>query len=403
LNLDSITRKLPGGLIYGEIILMSASRTRSQPMEFRQQEVGYVMERWRATDSCSLVGVGSVGKSNLLQHLSDPATQSFYMKDVAEGKLFKAIIIDPSMLGPLPSNTPDVEQIRCWAGYELMMHRLFLAFYPFDKYLDDDDTRVFYETYQALQDGTNPLYAYMGLRYFELGLEIFMKRGIQIVFMFDEFEEMLKQLPVKFFLTLRGLRDANKRQLSYLTFTRSPLLEVTDRLGINSLDIEPFLELFTDNVVFVGPYSETDARKMLDDLVKRNNKKFDSYALDFLLWATGKYAGLLRSSYRAMDTLGPLDSNAIMTMSEQIVRSLATKRAVSMECRTIWTSLNQQEQALLREFAKSKPSVDPNALETQQTFALLQQKRLLSVQGNRVVIEPPLFYFFILDNLGDEV
>ena len=168
---------------------MGRSRSRPQPMEFRQQEVGYVMERWRASDSSSLVGVGSVGKSNLLQHLAQPEVQSFYMKDVAGGKKFKAIIIDPALIGPLPgTNNPDMEPIRCWAGYELLMHRLFLSFYPFED-LPPDDARVFYETYQALQDGSNPIYAYMGLRYFELGLEIFMKQGIQIVFMFDEFEE----------------------------------------------------------------------------------------------------------------------------------------------------------------------------------------------------------------------
>jgi hypothetical protein len=381
---------------------MAASRTRTQPMEFRQQEVGYVMERWRASDSCSLVGVGSVGKSNLLQHLSDPTVQSFYMKDVAGGKLLKSIIIDPSMLGPLPTGTPETEQIRCWAGYELMMHRMFLAFYPFDGYLEGDDVRVFYETYQGLQDGTNPLYAYMGLRYFELGLELFMKRGIQIVFMFDEFEEMLKQLPVKFFLTLRGLRDANKKQLSYLTFTRSPLPEVTDRLNIDALEIEPFLELFTDNIIYVGPYSDTDARNMLQDLVKRNNKKYDAYTLDFLLWATGRYAGLLRSGFRALDSLGVLEPNAVMTMSDQIVRDLASKRSVRIECRTIWTSLSTKERVLLKEFTSLKPDIDPNDFDTQQTFALLQQKKLLSVQGNRVVIEPPVFHSFVLNNPDEE-
>ena len=381
---------------------MSASRTRIQPMEFRQQEVGYVMERWRASDSCSLVGVGSVGKSNLLQHLSEPTVQSFYMKDVAGGKLLKSIIIDPSMLGPLPTGTPETEQIRCWAGYELMMHRMFLAFYPFDGYLEGDDIRVFYETYQGLQDGTNPLYAYMGLRYFELGLELFMKRGIQIVFMFDEFEEMLKQLPVKFFLTLRGLRDANKKQLSYLTFTRSPLPEVTDRLNIDALEIEPFVELFTDNIIYVGPYSDTDARNMLQDLVKRNNKKYDAYTLDFLLWATGRYAGLLRSGFRALDSLGVLEPNAVMTMSDQIVRDLASKRSVRIECRTIWTSLSTKERVLLKEFTSAKPDIDPNDFDTQQTFALLQQKKLLSVQGNRVVIEPPVFHSFVLNNPDDE-
>jgi hypothetical protein len=382
---------------------MANSRTRIQPMEFRQQEVGYVMERWRAADSCSLVGVGSVGKSNLLQHLSEPTVQSFYMKDVAGGKSFKSIIIDPSMLGPLPGTALDNEPIRCWAGYELMMHRLFLAFYPFDNFLEPDDIRVFYETYQALQDGTNPLYAYMGLRYFELGLELFMKRGIQIVFMFDEFEEMLKQLPVKFFLTLRGLRDANKKQLSYLTFTRSPLPDVTERLNIDSLEIEPFLELFTDNVVFVGPYNENDARNMLQDLVKRNNKKYDAYTLDFLLWATGRYAGLMRSGFRSLDLIGSLEPNTVMTMSDQIVRDLAAKRPVRMECETIWKSLTHKEQVLLREFASVKPNVDPNDPDTQQVFAVLQQKKLLSVQGNRVVIEPPLFYTFILNNPDSEI
>ncbi len=382
---------------------MERSRGRTQSMEFRQQEVGLVMDRWRASDSCSLVGVGSVGKSNLLQHLANPDVQAFYMKDVAGGKPFKAIIIDPAMLGPLGgNNTPENEPIRCWAGYELMMHRLFLAFYPFDN-LPPDDARVFYETYQTLQDGSNPLYAYMGLRYFELGLEIFMKQGIQIVFMFDEFEEMLRQLPVKFFLTLRGLRDASKKQLSFLTFTRSPLPDVIDDLGINPLLIEPFLELFTDSLVYVGPYNEVDARAMLQDLVRKNNRKYENYALDFLLWASGRYAGLMRSGFRALETLGNLDANTVMTHNDQLVRDLAMKRSVRMECKTIWTSLTPKERAMLLAFAGPRPNIDPNNLDTQQTFALLQQKKLLQVQGARVTIEPPVFYYFVTNNPDAEI
>ncbi len=377
---------------------MERSRGRIQPMEFRQQEVGLVMERWRASDSCSLVGVGSVGKSNLLQHLSNPATQAFYMKDVAGGKPFKAIIIDPAMLGPLGGgNVPEKEPERCWAGYELMMHRLFLAFYPFTD-LPPDDARVFYETYQALQDGNNPLYAYMGLRYFELGLEIFMKQGIQLVFMFDEFEEMLRQLPIKFFLTLRGLRDANKKQLSYLTFTRSSLPDVVDEIGLNALFIEPFTELFTDSIVYVGPYNEVDARNMVQDLVRKNNRKYEQYALDFLLWATGRYAGLMRSGFRALETLGNLDANTVMKQNDQLVNDLALRRGVRLECKTIWTSLSEKERMMLREFASPRPNIDPNNLDIQQTFATLQQKKLLQVQGSRVTIEPPVFYFFIMNN-----
>jgi len=213
--------------------------------------------------------------------------------------------------------------------------------------------------------------------------------------MFDEFEEMLKQLPIKFFLTLRGLRDANKRSISYLTFTRSPLPQLVKKFGIDALEIEPFTELFNDNILYVGPYNETDARNMVMELVKRNDRKYEAYAIDFLLWATGRYAGLLRSSFRALDTLGALDANAVMTRSEQLLYELVSKRAVRSECETIWKSLSDEERAMLQEFASNRPNIDPNKFEVQQVFALLQQKQLLKVQGNRVIIDPPVFQSYV--------
>jgi GTPase SAR1 family protein len=379
----------------------SVTRTRKHPIEFRKEEVGYVMERWRASESCSLVGVGSVGKSNLLQHLADEEVQTYYMKDVTKGAIFKAIIIDPSMLGPLPSGGHDAQQIRCWAGYELMMHRLYQAFYPLD--ILGEEARLFWDLYQTLQDGNNPLYAYMGLRYFELGLDLFMKRGIQIVFMFDEFEEMLRELPVKFFITLRGIRDPNKNQLSYLTFTRSPLADIVELLGIRALDIEPFVELFNDNLYYVGPYNDADARDMLRGLERRSSRKYDDFVINFLLWATGRYAGLLRASFRVLETLSALDSNTIMTGGEQIVHQLSFRRGVRVECATIWASLTPLEQTLLREFASPQPNINPNDLAVQQAYALLESKRLVRTQGGRVIIEPPLLNAFVASGADLEI
>ncbi|MGQ9888840.1 MAG: hypothetical protein ACUVSX_10165 [Aggregatilineales bacterium] len=125
---------------------MATSRTRTLPIDFRQQEVGHIMERWRAGESCSLVGVGSVGKSNLLQHLANPQVQAAYMKE-AQVRLFKAILIDPSLMVPLPQpRTPENEPLRCWAGYELLMHRLFMAFHD-TGVLNEAEKRQFYETY----------------------------------------------------------------------------------------------------------------------------------------------------------------------------------------------------------------------------------------------------------------
>ena len=368
---------------------MQPTRGRIQPSDFRREEVTYIMQRWRAADSCSLVGVGSVGKSNLLQHLANPATQKHYL-GIEDPNTFKAIIIDPNLLGVFSTHGNDQE--KCWAGYELMMHRLYLAFYPFEM-LDDDEVARFYEIYQALQDGNNPLYAYMGLRYLELGLDFFLRRGVRMVFMFDEFEEMLKHMPVKFFQTLRGIRDANKRQLSYLTFARAPLPTLVDRFEIDMLAIEPFSELFTDNILYVGPYNEVDGRRMIDSQMARNQRNYPEQTVRFLMWATGCYAGLIRSSFRMLETIGQIDSSSML--NDEMVRKLASKRAVREECRTIWTSLTPAEQHVLKAAARLVTFYSNN--ETEYAVTMLVQKKLLHADklNGTLEIQPPVFRAFV--------
>ena len=366
--------------------------SRKQPLDFRKEEVSYVMQRWRASDSCSLIGVGSVGKSNLLQHLADFDVQKAYMNITGMGD-FKAIIIDPNMLGPL-SDTSDVA-IRCWAGYELMMHRLFMAFYPFEM-LSQEDARQFYDSYQALQDGNNPLYAYMGLRYFELGLGYLMRRGARVVFMFDEFEDMLRYLPGKFFQTLRGLRDTYKRQLSYLTFTRAPLVALIDRYGIDPMEIEPFAELFNDSIYYVGPYNETDARRMIDNLMSRNQKNLLPEAVDFLSWATGRYAGLIRSGFRLIDSVGPID--AASKLNDEVLRRFAMRRPIRTESHILWSSLTAVERQVLK--AVARITEYQKSEQNEQAVAQLVQKQLLRVDPTRntLHIEPPVFRVYVESN-----
>jgi hypothetical protein len=367
--------------------------SRKQSMDFRKAEVSYVMQRWKGAESCSLVGIGSVGKSNLIQHLSDPEVQGHYLQGM-QTDYFKAILIDSNMLGPLPSDGSNTEQFRCWAGYELMMHRLFLAFYPFD-ILGSVEAQRFYETYQALQDGSNPLYAYMGLRYFELGLEFFLRRGAQIVFMFDEFEEMLRHLPVKFFQTLRGLRDTHKSQISYLTFSRLPLPSLVEKYNISLLDIEPFIELFTDNLYYVGPYSDADARDMVERLMRRSGTPYPESVVQYLLDITGRYAGLLRAGFHALSTY---DKQPITPQNyEAILDFLGTRPAVRSECRTIWMSLNSGERYVLKAVARLTPY--NVTTETEQAVTMLVQKRLLYLnRSQQLEIYPPVFKTFILKN-----
>lgn len=374
---------------------MEFRRPRKYPLDFRAKETDFVMRCWKAANSCSLVGVGSVGKSNLLQHLADTDVHRHYLDQTRDASIL-AIIIDPSMIGPLPESGANRDAERCWAGYELMMHRIIMAIVSRDL-LPEADVRELYSFYDALQNGNNPLYAYMGLRYFEFGLNLIIERlKTRIVFMFDEFEDMLKLLPVKFFLTLRGLRDANRSYITYLTFTRSPMLQLVERTGISLQEIEPFTELFTDNVWYVGPYNDNDARRMADNLMSRTGKNYPSEALEFLVWSTGGYAGLLRSTFHVMDGLGQLDSTN--HMNNEAVALLVQRQSIIDECKRMWDSLLPAEHDVLRTVAglqklERRPDFD-------SSVTLLSYKKLLRINPERtgLTIQPPIFRQYIQAN-----
>ena len=57
---------------------------------------------------------------------------------------------------------------------------------------------------------------------------------------------------------------------------------------------------------------------------------------------------------------------------------------------------------MLQEFGGNRPNIDPNKFEVQQVFALLQQKQLLKVQGNRVIIDPPIFQAYVKSVSGSD-
>lgn len=363
--------------------------------DFRREEVRRIFKTWQAGDASSIVGVGSVGKSNLLRHIADEAT---IRGQLGEDSLStRIIIVDANLLGPLPSyDQPNSEQYRCWAGFELIMHRMFISLYPFSQ-LSADDARRFYDAYQALQDGSNPLFAYMGVRYFELGLELFTRSGLKLVFLFDEFEEMLRQMPPKFFQMLRGLRDQRKGQLVFTTFSRSSIPTLVERMNIDALAVEPFVELFADNVIYIGPYNEQDGKNMLLSLAQRLNVTYNDLINGLVLTATGRFAGLLRAAYSAIPDAQTVDWEK--QTAETLGAWLVTQESVRAECNSIWMGLNPSEQLVLK--AATKMHTYSINKDTETAVTKLVQKKLLRVSKqpeHTLTVEPPVFRSFLLTN-----
>jgi hypothetical protein len=354
-----------------------------------------IFRTWQAGDASSIVGVGSVGKSNLLRHLADETTVRTQLGDDAQHT--RIIIVDANLLGPLPPpNQPDSEQYRCWAGFELIMHRMFISLYPFSQ-LSSDDARRFYEAYQGLQDGSNPLFAYMGVRYFELGLELFLRSGLKLVFLFDEFEELLRQMPPKFFQMLRGLRDQRKGQVVYTTFSRSSIPTLVERMALDVLALEPFVELFSDHVVYVGPYNEADGKAMLLSLAQKLGVSYSDLINGLVLTATGRFAGLLRAAYAALPDAQTVDWEK--QTAETLGAWLISQESVRAECNSIWMGLNPSEQLVLK--AATKVQTYSINKDTENAVSMLVQKKLLRVSRqpeHTLTVEPPVFRSFMLTN-----
>ncbi|MDX2160570.1 MAG: hypothetical protein SF162_04515 [bacterium] len=364
---------------------------RTYPLTFRPEETAFVMQCWSAGVSCSLVGVGSVGKSNLLKHIVSQEVQRHYRGP--DATLYIPVIIDANLMIPLAADAS--EPLRCWAGYELLMHRLYTTLHPFDT-IPQETAERFYDLYQLLHDGTNPLYVSMGLRYFELGLTLLIEQGLQFVFLLDECEEFLLHLPPKFFQTLRGIRDMHKRSLLFLTFSRAPLPILVERMGINPAAAEAFLELLTDHVYYVGPYNEADGSAMLQEWLSREKREVSLNTRQQIEQVTGRYAGLLRAVISILDTPPPLEWQT--STLDQLCKALLMRQVVLTECRTLWASLTPPEQYVLK--AVVRLVAYQSTPETEQIVALLIQKRLLRLDKHqqRLDIMPPLFNAYVLMN-----
>lgn len=361
---------------------------RVYPLDYRSEEVDFILRRWRSGTSICVVGVGSAGKSNLLHHLLETATREHFLKDDAQTII--PVVIDSNMLGPLAATgSANVRQMRCWSAYELMLHQVYLTLHPFRSFPQATVDRIT-DSYHALHDGRNPILGYMALRYFELVIDTVVQSGMRLVFVFDEFDEMLRQIPDDFFRALRAIRDAHKRVVSFTAFTRAPLPALLQRFGFDPADLEPFVELFTDNLLFLGPFSPRDAQRFAADLNARAGQPFSTEALAAIQDVAGGHAGLMRAVFSELR-----QGVRVLDGATLDVAKLLTCPAPYTEAETIWKGLTPSEQRVLKAVSRLKTYTITE--ETEQAIQLLIRRRLLVLErpSQKLVVQPPIFAEYV--------
>jgi|SRR5579859_1952249 len=353
-------------------------------LNYREAEIRWTLSRLNAGNSCALVGVGSVGKSNLIRHLLRPDVRKFHLG--ADADSLQLIMIDPNtMLDPLPP-TPGTNTPNSWAGYEIMTHRLYRHFHPFFGKMPPEVSEQFYEVYQNLLDGEDPFTPRIGLRMLGRAIDLMIGQGARLAFIFDEFEAMLADLPPRFFRTLRGLRDDYKYELTYVVVARKTLPDLVAEHNYDYNALEPFIELFSDSTRFISAFSERDARDMAQQLAERLNMAVPASIQDQIIRLSGGHAGLLRAGFNSAPELveGLTDDEA----ADRLVRM----RWVQAESNTIWLSLNPREQLVLQTLVgKRKEPIDPRSAEVR----ILAEKQLIRQQSDWMGVSPPIFRSYL--------
>ncbi|MBN1202553.1 MAG: hypothetical protein JXJ20_11920, partial [Anaerolineae bacterium] len=326
----------------------------------------------------------------------------------SEGQIV-AINIDPNALLPsLPREKGDVAA-RAWPGFELLVHRtsvtpqLYPVYNPpIDRDPDQDGTLIerigrlqsrFDNAHADVTDFEDHLHAHLALRHLESIIDAVLNSHrlqgtpIRLAYFMDEFERLLQTMPNYFFVALRSIRDRFKYNVMFVTFTRNSLPYLTGgRLAI----LEPFVELFYDTTVYLRPFADDDAWRMIEQLEQRTVSK-DDYALGLLIRATGGFAGLLRAGFQHAETLAPIQAEEYVQAVEQAANRLNAEPNVKAECETLLRGLNKDEIATIYSVAQNRPDRNDTVVRELINKSLLVQDS----GGSGLRIMPPLLASYI--------
>jgi hypothetical protein len=386
--------------------------SRYYPPNYREEEVSKIIGGLDSGYSIAVVGPPSVGKSNLLKFLDQERDvedeenpwKAYAPKAMHKGRII-AVPVDPNaLLPPLPLQRGNVAA-EAWPGFELLIHRATITQQLMPRALDttlsaEFQARIaayretFTRAHLEVTDFEDSLHGHLALRNLEtilkasLDAHIMQNSPIRIAFVLDEFERLLDTMPDYFFVALRSIRDLFKYQVMFVIFARSPLVTLVEERG-RMVQLEPFVELFHDQTVYLGPFVDEDAWHMIEALEQRGVPR-DDYVLGLLIRATGGFAGLMRAGFNHTDALREIPGDDKVQAIVLAARQLVAETNVQAECETLIRGLHPQEIEALYGVAQQKTDLDQAVLRE------LVNKALLSEGSSGVIrVVPPVLAAYI--------
>jgi hypothetical protein len=330
------------------------------PIAFRYHLVAHLMRLMQAGESAAVVGVASVGKSNLVRCLQQADIQEAHLGP--EKAEILTVLVDSN----------DLVVINEWNFLELLLYRL--SFHSQNANLPTEVIAGLEMWHEKLARRSDDVIN--AQRCVEQAMHwLCQANGLRVVLLLDEFELIYQQLSQRTWAYLRALRDKNKYSLSYLLFLRRDL---EDALPITP-EVEVFVELFQTNILGLKPYDLLGTELMLERLSLRQRVAWPAQYTPQVFDLSGGHAGLLRVVFGKV-------LPALKEGQQVEWKTLFNETEVKDECGKIWASLTAEEKIWLTQL------VEMGKLEARQTSGAawdkLRRKGLIVAELEQ---EPRLF------------
>lgn len=346
----------------------------SLPLIFRQTEVSQIFTWIKAGESCLVIGVSGVGKSNLFNHLLDPHVQEAHLGKHAKDYFF--IRVNFHFLPDF--NPPNI--------YSLILEHIELLEEEGDRLgLASETISLINQKHEELLNSGSDILKVQ--YYFKAAIRLLLKDSQKhLVLLFDQFDDVYRAANPLLFSNLRGLRESYKYRISYVVFTRNTLSSI-------ALDAarEEFHELLATNILGLKPYVLADAELLLTRIARRHQLQLDQVLIAQLYQLTSGHAGLLRSLYL---TLGQ-QPTAFSSQAIAVERLLQIP-SILEECLKLWNSVTFLEQTALIHQVRHWQG---GQLQ-QQAEEVLRLKGLIINSADGPIVFCPLFEAYLTKQPG---
>ncbi len=287
----------------------------------RDQEIEKILNYIKEGNSCQIVSLPGVGRSNILGLLS--YNKNVRVKHLDEdNKLFHFVYLNFSEIRkkPLAETTKFIFLGIIDSLRERQMQKDY-----------EEINKIFKESMQIKDD----LVIFAGLK--KAIDYLALEKGLTIVLLFDRFEDYISVLDSEFFANLRILRNRAKYKFSAVFSLNRPLEEI-----LEPTLFADFYDFVAGKIIYLPIYNEIGINFRLEYLEKITGKKIDQELRENVFELTGGHSNLMRLSAETLLSSGQNFKNKL-----ELRKYLIEQKPIRSALFAIWNFLSPSEQIMI--------------------------------------------------------